>query len=103
MHALGWSRERAARFMWDNTATTEANVNNEIDRYVAWPGQALSYMIGRREIVRLREAARAALGSRFDVRDFHGVVLSQGAVPLPVLGRLVDAWTRSAPEDDLHR
>jgi uncharacterized protein (DUF885 family) len=60
-------------------------------------------MIGRREIVRLREAARAALGSRFDVRDFHGVVLSQGAVPLPVLGRLVDAWTRSAPEDDLHR
>jgi uncharacterized protein (DUF885 family) len=102
MHALGWSRERAARFMWDNTATTEANVNNEIDRYVAWPGQALSYMIGRREIVRLREAARAALGSRFDVRDFHGVVLSQGAVPLPVLGRLVDAWTRSAPADDLH-
>jgi uncharacterized protein (DUF885 family) len=96
MHALGWTRERAAQFMWDNTATTRANVNNEIDRYIAWPGQALSYMIGRREIVRLRDRARAALGSRYDARDFHGIVLSQGAVPLPVLGRLVDAWTNLA-------
>ncbi|MDT4984965.1 MAG: hypothetical protein QOF95_2455 [Pseudonocardiales bacterium] len=96
MHALGWSRERAAQFMWDNTATTRANVTNEIDRYIAWPGQALSYMIGRREIVRLRDRARAVLGSRFEARDFHGVVLSQGAVPLPVLGGLVDAWTNLA-------
>ncbi|MDQ1549491.1 MAG: hypothetical protein QOD27_1149, partial [Microbacteriaceae bacterium] len=75
---------------------TRANVNNEIDRYIAWPGQALSYMIGRREIVRLRDRARAELGSRFSARDFHGIVLSQGAVPLPVLGFLVDAWTRTA-------
>jgi uncharacterized protein (DUF885 family) len=93
MHALGWSRERAATFMWEHTATTRANVDNEIDRYIAWPGQALSYMIGRREIVRLRERARAALGSRFDIRDYHGVVLGQGAVPLPVLDELVAAWT----------
>jgi uncharacterized protein (DUF885 family) len=93
MHALGWSRERAATFMWDHTATTRANVDNEIDRYIAWPGQALSYMIGRREIVRLRERARAALGARFDIRDYHGVVLGQGAVPLPVLDQLVEQWT----------
>jgi uncharacterized protein (DUF885 family) len=93
MHALGWSRERAASFMWEHTATTRANIDNEVDRYIAWPGQALSYLIGRREIVRLRERARAELGSRFDVRDFHGVVLGQGAVPLPVLDGLVTAWT----------
>jgi uncharacterized protein (DUF885 family) len=93
MHALGWSRSRAAQFMWDHTATTQANVDNEIDRYIAWPGQALAYMIGRREIVRLREQARGELGARFDARGFHGAVLGQGAVPLPVLGDLVAAWT----------
>jgi uncharacterized protein (DUF885 family) len=96
MHALGWSRQRAARFMWENTATTTANVNNEIDRYIAWPGQALSYMIGRREIVRLRTRAQDILGSRFDMREFHGVVLGQGALPLPVLDDLVSAWTSAA-------
>lgn len=93
MHALGWSRERAATFMWEHTATTRANVDNEIDRYISWPGQALSYMIGRREIVRLRRRAQEQLGARFDVREFHGVVLGQGALPLPVLDDLVSAWT----------
>lgn len=92
MHALGWSRQQAVDFMWDHTATTRENVENEITRYIAWPGQALAYMIGRREIVRLRDRARDALGDRFDYRDFHGVVLGQGAVPLPVLGDLVSAW-----------
>jgi uncharacterized protein (DUF885 family) len=96
MHALGWSRERAARFMEEHTATTQANIDNEIDRYITWPAQALSYMIGRREIVRLRERARAALGTRFDIRSFHGVVLGQGAVPLPVLDDLVTEWTATA-------
>ena len=66
MHHLGWSRERAIDFMWSHTATTRANVTNEIDRYIAWPGQALAYMIGRREIQRLRAGAEAALGSAFD-------------------------------------
>ncbi len=64
MHALGWSRSRAIEFIWSNTATTRANVTNEIDRYIAWPGQALAYMIGRREIGRLRERSSAALGAR---------------------------------------
>jgi uncharacterized protein (DUF885 family) len=92
MHALGWSREQAVAFMWEHTATTRENVENEITRYIAWPGQALAYMIGRREIVRQRERAQSALGSRFNHRDFHGVVLGQGAVPLPVLDDLVSAW-----------
>jgi uncharacterized protein (DUF885 family) len=95
MHALGWSREQAVEFMWTHTATTRANVVNEVNRYIAWPGQALAYMVGRREIVRLRAAAQARLGARFDVRGFHGAVLSNGAVPLSVLGEVVDRWATS--------
>ena len=92
MHYYGWSRSQAADFMWRNTATTQSNVANEIDRYIAWPGQALSYMIGRREIRRLREWAARELGGRFDIRGFHGTVLGSGAVPLSVLDQLVSAW-----------
>ena len=62
MHYYGWSRSQAVDFMWRNTATTRANVSNEIDRYIGWPGQALAYMIGRREIQRLRAAGRAPAG-----------------------------------------
>ncbi len=92
MHHLGWSRDKAIAYMWDNTATTEANVANEIDRYIGWPGQALAYMVGKREIQRLREYASNQLGDSFDVRGFHGTVLSNGAVPLDVLQLLVDQW-----------
>jgi uncharacterized protein (DUF885 family) len=94
MHHYGWSRSRAIQFMWDNTATTRANVTSEVDRYIAWPGQALAYMIGRREIRRLREQAERELGPRFDIRAFHGVVLGNGAVPLGVLDQLVSQWTQ---------
>ncbi len=97
MHHHGWSRARAADFMWQHTATTQANVRNEIDRYIAWPGQALAYMVGRREIRRLRELAEGRLGARFDIRAFHGTVLGSGAVPLGVLDRLVTRW---ADEND---
>jgi uncharacterized protein (DUF885 family) len=92
MHQLGWSRQQAAEYMWQNTATTAANVANEITRYIGWPGQALAYMIGRREIRRLRVLAEERLGSRFDVRGFHGTVLGNGAVPLDVLQLLVTRW-----------
>ena len=95
MHYLGWSRARAIEFMWASTATTRANVVNEIDRYIAWPGQALAYMTGRREIQRLRAYAETALGPAFDLRSFHGVVLGNGAVPLAVLDRLVRNWVTS--------
>jgi uncharacterized protein (DUF885 family) len=92
MHHYGWPRGKAIGFMWDNTATTRSNVVNEIDRYIGWPGQALAYMIGRREIRRLRDDATRRLGARFDVRAFHGVVLGSGAVPMGVLDQLVGRW-----------
>jgi uncharacterized protein (DUF885 family) len=97
MHYYGWPRSKAVDFMWRNTATTMANVVNEIDRYIAWPGQALAYMIGRREIQRLRGLAERQLGARFDIRAFHGTVLSNGAVPLGVLEQLVTRWAEPVP------
>jgi uncharacterized protein (DUF885 family) len=96
MHHLGWSRQQAMDFMWNNTATTRENVSNEINRYVAWPGQALAYMIGRREIRRLRDLAQQRLGAGFDPRQFHGVVLGNGAVPLGVLEQVVNRWLDQA-------
>jgi uncharacterized protein (DUF885 family) len=96
MHHYGWSRSQAMDFMWRNTATTQANVRNEIDRYIGWPGQALAYMVGRREIQRLRAEAERQLGPRFDVRAFHGTVLGNGAVPLGVLEQLVTGWAEQA-------
>ena len=93
IHHYGWSRERAIRFMWENTATTIEHVTSEVDRYIAWPGQALAYMIGRREILRLRQDARMALGGAFSIKGFHGVVLGSGAVPLTVLAENVERWT----------
>ncbi|MFO0837131.1 MAG: DUF885 domain-containing protein [Phycisphaerae bacterium] len=92
MHALGWTRERAVRFMLDNTALSELNINNEIDRYIAWPGQATTYKIGELKIRELRERAEKKLGERFDVRAFHEVVLGAGAIPLGILEKRVDAW-----------
>jgi uncharacterized protein (DUF885 family) len=97
MHHYGWSRSQAMDFMWRNTATTQANVRNEIDRYIGWPGQALAYMVGRREIQRLRAEAERRLGARFDIRAFHGTVLGNGAVPLGVLDQLVTGWADAAP------
>ena len=93
MHHLGWSRQQAIDFMTSHTATTPANVRNEIDRYIAWPGQALAYVTGKREIVRLRERARDALGPQFDLRRFHHAVLRNGAIPLTLLDDEIDRWT----------
>ncbi|MFI6478857.1 DUF885 domain-containing protein [Nonomuraea sp. NPDC050663] len=92
MHHLGWSRERAVQFMRDNSAASESNINNEIDRYIAWPGQALAYMIGRLRILELRSYAEAELGERFDVKEFHHRVLSSGSVPLDTLGQIIEEW-----------
>jgi uncharacterized protein (DUF885 family) len=88
MHALGWSRDRAIGFMRDNTALSESNIANEIDRYIAWPGQATAYMIGRMRIRSLRGTARERLGASFDLRKFHDAVLSSGPVPLDILDEL---------------
>jgi uncharacterized protein (DUF885 family) len=92
MHAMHWDRARAIAYFLENDPKTELDVTNEIDRYVVWPGQALAYKVGQLEILRLRGEARAALGDRFDVRDFHDVVLRDGAMPLDLLEERVHAW-----------
>lgn len=96
LHALGWSRRQAIDYMTENSPVAPNNIVNEVDRYIVWPGQALAYKTGQLEILRLREMAREALGARFDMRAFHDAVLGQGAVPLPVLGRLVARYVDSA-------
>lgn len=97
LHAKGWSREQAIRFMLDNSSMAESDVTAEVERYIVWPGQALGYKIGQFEITRLRREAEARLGSRFDIKGFHRVVLTAGQVPLPVLGDLVQAWVAAQP------
>jgi uncharacterized protein (DUF885 family) len=85
MHVKGWSRHKAINFMLENTALSEHNVQTEIDRYISWPAQALSYKIGELTIKRLRFKAEGELGKRFDLRAFHHAVLEHGSVPLSVL------------------
>jgi uncharacterized protein (DUF885 family) len=92
MHAFGWSRQKALDYMKSNTALSEHEIRTEIDRYIAWPGQALAYKIGELEIKALRARAERELGPRFDLRAFHDAVLGQGGVTLPVLARQVDAY-----------
>lgn len=96
LHALGWTRQQAIDFMAHNTSSTLANIANEVDRYIAWPGQALAYKLGELKIRQLRQQAEATLGSRFDLRRFHDVILGSGAVPLNVLERLVQDWLAEA-------
>ncbi|HEX3336930.1 MAG TPA: DUF885 domain-containing protein [Jatrophihabitans sp.] len=92
LHAMGWSRQRARDYLLEHVALAEGFLTDEIDRYIAWPGQALAYLVGQREILRLRESARAALGERFDLPAFNGAVLDSGNLPMTVLGGVVDAW-----------
>ena len=96
VHHKGWSRDQALAYLRDNTALSEHEVTTEVDRYISWPGQALSYKLGEIAIMRLRREAEAALGAKFDVRKFHDVVLAQGSLPLPVLESQVRAYIAEA-------
>ncbi len=92
IHAQGWTRDQALKYMHDYTALPEHEIETEVDRYIAWPGQALSYYLGELAIIRAREKAEQALGPKFNVRAFHDAVLELGSVPLPVLTARIDRF-----------
>jgi uncharacterized protein (DUF885 family) len=92
LHAMKWTRQQAIDYFMANAAKTEADIVNEIDRYISDPGQALAYKIGQLKLLELRERASASLGAKFDIRAFHDTVLATGSVPLEIVERNVDAW-----------
>lgn len=92
IHSKGWSREKALTYLSSNTALSLHECNTEIDRYIGWPGQALSYKIGELKIKELRKRAEEKLGEKFDLRAFHNLILSQGSVPLFILDEMVNDW-----------
>ena len=94
IHAFGWSREKAVNYMADNTALSLHEINTEVDRYISWPGQALSYKIGELKIRELRTKAENALGEAFDIRAFHDLILKEGTVTLPIMEREVDLFIK---------
>ncbi|GLZ34013.1 hypothetical protein Lesp02_62010 [Lentzea sp. NBRC 105346] len=97
MHAFGWSRRRAIDYLRTNTVMAPVEIEAEIDRYIEVPGQALAYMVGRMEIQRLRAQAEAAMGDRFDIKEFHDLVLGGGPLPLDALADVVTGWSSPAP------
>ena len=92
IHHLGWTRQQAIDYMTENTALSDREIANEVDRYISWPGQALSYELGYLKIMELRAKAEKALGPKFDLRAFHDTILSLGSVPLPVLEQRIDRF-----------
>jgi uncharacterized protein (DUF885 family) len=99
IHAKGWTREQAIQYMVENTGMSDTEVTTEIERYMALPGQACAYKVGELKILELRTRAQAAFGDKFSIKDFHAVILENGALPLTVLDKLVDEWiARDAPK-----
>ncbi|HEX4770682.1 MAG TPA: DUF885 domain-containing protein [Bryobacteraceae bacterium] len=95
VHYKHWTRQQMVDYFREHTAMDEPNIQTEVDRYIAWPAQALSYKAGQMKIVELREKAKRELGARFDIRDFHAAVLGHGALPLNILEQQVDEWIAS--------
>ncbi len=95
VHSLHWTRQQMVDFFHEHSAMDETNIQAEVDRYIAWPGQALGYKMGQLKILELRDRAKQALGARFDLKAFHDEVLDSGALPMDVLEQRVDAWIKS--------
>jgi uncharacterized protein (DUF885 family) len=95
LHHKKWTREQAIQYVEDNSADAPGGIVKAIERYIVYPGQATAYMVGRLKITELRERARRQLGDRFDIKGFHDAILLQGAVPLEIMERNVDAWIAS--------
>jgi uncharacterized protein (DUF885 family) len=92
IHVKHWTREQAIKYFMENCPKHELDITNEIDRYIAWPGQALAYKTGELKIKELRARAQKKLGAEFDLKDFHDEVLGSGPLPLDILERNVDEW-----------
>jgi uncharacterized protein (DUF885 family) len=99
IHANGWTREQAVAYFRESGSADEPVIQGEVDRYIAWPAQGLSYKIGQLEILKLRQRAQQQLGSGFDIRQFHDEVLSAGNLPLNILEARVDAWLATKKEE----
>jgi uncharacterized protein (DUF885 family) len=95
IHSKGWTREQAQRYLHDNTALSDHEIETEVDRYISWPGQALAYYLGERTILMARARAEKALGSKFNLKAFHDTILSLGSVPLPVLDNEIDRFIQN--------
>ena len=98
VHAKGWTRQEAIDYMMANTGLTEQNVVSEVDRYMTYPGQATSYKLGELKIKELRRRAEQALGDKFDLREFHVVVVEGGSLPLSVLDAKINRWIEGQQE-----
>ena len=99
LHAKGWSRQQAIDYLAENTALSLHNVQTEVDRYIAWPGQALAYKMGELTILELRAKAERELGDKFDIREFHDAILTGGGLPLDILRERIDAYIAEASAD----
>jgi uncharacterized protein (DUF885 family) len=95
VHAGGWSREQMVEFFHDHSAIDETSIQAEVDRYIAWPSQALAYKIGQLKILELRDRAKKALGDKFDLRAFHDQVIDSGSLPLDMLDARINTWIAS--------
>ncbi len=99
IHAKGWSREQSIRYMVENTGISESEATTEVERYMSLPGQACAYKVGELKILELRDKAKAAFGDKFSIKEFHAVILENGALPLTVLQKVVDDWiAQDAPK-----
>ena len=101
IHHRGWSRAQAIQFLHDNTALADHDIEIEVDRYISWPGQGVSYYLGMMAILEARAQAEKALGAKFDIRAFHDTVLSMGSVPLPVLRARIGRFIAEGGRDPM--